>query len=421
MINNESNPWINSLKQLRVTADIIKLDNNILKILEYPEKILITNFPVTMDDDSIEIFKGFRVQHNGARGPCKGGLRFSPDVNLDEIKALASLMTYKTAIVNIPYGGSKGGVVVDPLIMSKKELERLTRRFTYSMLGSISPVKDIPAPDVNTNPQIMSWIMDTYSMLTGHTQLGIVTGKPLEIGGSLGRINATGRGVYITMKNALKLYNKQNCGEIKVAIQGFGNVGANFAEIASKNGCKIVAITDAHGGVYDSKGLNIQDLQSYVDLHPKHSVENFPSTDSLSNEELFELDVDVIVPCALQNQITKNNADSINAKYVIEGANSPTTPSADEILLEKGVILVPDILANSGGVTVSYFEWVQGLQSFFWNERQVNQALEDILVNAFEEILQIKEKLHIKDLRTSAMALAVKRVAKAIELRGIFP
>ncbi|MHA2340102.1 MAG: Glu/Leu/Phe/Val family dehydrogenase, partial [Candidatus Hodarchaeales archaeon] len=312
IINNESNPWINSLKQLRVTADIIKLDNNILKILEYPEKILITNFPVTMDDDSIEIFKGFRVQHNGARGPCKGGLRFSPDVNLDEIKALASLMTYKTAIVNIPYGGSKGGVVVDPLIMSKKELERLTRRFTYSMLGSISPVKDIPAPDVNTNPQIMSWIMDTYSMLTGHTQLGIVTGKPLEIGGSLGRISATGRGVYITMKNALKLYNKQNCGEIKVAIQGFGNVGANFAEIASKNGCKIVAITDAHGGVYDSKGLNIQDLQSYVDLHPKHSVENFPSTDSLSNEELFELDVDVIVPCALQNQITKNNADSIN-------------------------------------------------------------------------------------------------------------
>ncbi|MHA2363485.1 MAG: Glu/Leu/Phe/Val family dehydrogenase [Candidatus Hodarchaeales archaeon] len=420
-INLELNPWINSLKQLHNTATAINLDKNILKILEYPERILISNFPVTMDDGSIEIFKGFRVQHNGARGPCKGGLRFAPEVNLDEVKALAALMTYKTAIVNIPYGGAKGGVVVDPFSISSRELQSITRRFTYSMINMIGPEKDIPAPDINTNPQIMSWIMDTYSMLNGHTELGVVTGKPLEIGGSLGRNSATGRGVFITLEEALRRQLKKRCNGIKIALQGFGNVGFNFAKIAFERRAKIIAISDAFGGVYDPNGLDIPDLSNYVSHHPKKSIEGYPSADTISNKELFGLDVDVLAPCALQNQITVNNADNINVKIIIEGANGPTTPTADEILTEKGISVIPDILANAGGVTVSYFEWVQGLQSFFWKEKQVNQALEEILIKAFEEVVQMKLKYHLNDLRTAAMALAVQRVAKAIQLRGIFP
>ena len=418
---NESNPWENVLTQLRKTAETIDLDRNILKILEKPASMLITSFPVKMDDGNLEVFEGYRVQHSSHRGPCKGGIRYSPTVSLDEVKALAALMTWKTAVVNIPYGGAKGGVVCDPWKLSSGELQRLTRRFTYSILSMIGPDSDIPAPDVNTNPQVMSWILDTYSMIKGHTELGVVTGKPLEVGGSVGRIEATGRGVFICMQEQLRREGKRFGENISIALQGFGNVGSNFANAAHENGCRILGITDAFGGVYDPDGLDIPKLIDYASKHPKRSIDGYPSVETITNKELFELEVDVLAPCALENQITQENADDIGAPMIVEGANGPTTPTADEILLEKGVVIVPDILANAGGVTVSYFEWVQGLQYFFWDEEQVNKALRDILVRAFSEVYTAREKFKTKDLRTAAMALAVERVAKAIELRGIFP
>ena len=418
---NESNPWENVLTQLRNTAEIINLDKNILKILEKPGRMLTTNFPVTMDDGSIEVFEGYRVQHSTARGPCKGGIRYSLEVNLDEVKALAAWMTYKSAVVNIPYGGAKGGVKVDPFKLSKNELRHLTRRYTYSIINMIGPERDIPAPDVNTNSEVMGWIMDTYSMINGHTELGVVTGKPLELGGSLGRVEATGKGVFLTLEEALKQQNKQCCDGVSIAIQGFGNVGLFFAKNAYERGARIVGVVDAFGGVYDPEGLNIPKLVSYVANHPKRSVEGYPNADTISNKELLKLNVDVLAPCALENQITAANADDINAKLIIEGANGPTTPKADEILTEKGILVVPDILANAGGVTVSYFEWVQGLQSFFWNEKQVNAALKDILLRAYSEVNAMKEKLNLHDLRTAAMSLALERVSQAIKLRGIFP
>lgn len=417
---NESNPWKNALTQLRNTAKVIDLDKNIQKILEKPAKTLITSFPVTMDDESIEVFEGYRVQHNASRGPCKGGIRYAADVNLDEVKALASWMTYKTAIVNIPYGGAKGGVVVDPYKLSVNELKRVTRRFTYSVIGMIGPDRDIPAPDINTTPEIMGWIMDTYSMIQGQTELGIVTGKPLELGGSLGRLEATGRGVHIVMEEALK-QQKQSSKNATVAIQGFGNVGSNFAQIAYQNGAKIIAVTDAFSGCYDPEGLNIPEILDYVANHPNRTVKGYPNAEIITNKELFTLDVDILAPCATQNQITRENADKIEAKLIVEGANGPTTPLADSILNEKGIVILPDILANAGGVTVSYFEWVQGLQYFFWDENQVNEALQKILVGAFAEVNQMKEKYNAQDFRTAAMALAVHRVARAIQLRGIFP
>lgn len=417
---NESNPWKNALTQLRNTAEIIDLDKNIQKILEKPAKTLITSFPVTMDDESIEVFEGYRVQHNATRGPCKGGIRYAPDVNLDEVKALASWMTYKTAIVNIPYGGAKGGVVVDPRKISVNELKRVTRRYTYSIIGMIGPERDIPAPDINTTPEIMGWIMDTYSMIRGHTELSIVTGKSLELGGSLGRLEATGRGVHIVMEEALK-QQKQSSKNATIAIQGFGNVGSNFAQIAFQNGAKIIAVTDAHSGCYNPEGLNIPEILDYVTNNPNRTVEGYPNAEIITNKELFTLDVDILAPCATQNQITRENADKIEAKLIVEGANGPTTPLADSILNEKGIVILPDILANAGGVTVSYFEWVQGLQYFFWDENQVNEALKKIMVRAFAEVNQMKEKYNTRDFRTAAMALAVHRVARAIQLRGIFP
>lgn len=418
---NESNPWQNSLTQLYKAAEVIDLEKNCLKILEKPSLVLKTNFPVTMDDDRLEVFTGYRVQHNKARGPCKGGIRFSPDVNLDEVKALAAWMTYKTAVVNIPYGGAKGGVVVDPKLLSRSELRHLTRRFTYSIMGIIGPEKDIPAPDVGTNSEIMSWMMDTYSMMKGHTELGVVTGKPIEIGGSLGRTEATGRGVFITMEEALRAQNRQSCEGITVAVQGFGNVGSNFAKIVYEHGGKVIAITDSQGGVYNPDGLDIPQLLNFTTTNSKRTVSNYPNGETITSKELFTLDVDVLAPCAIENQIIADNADKVEAKLIVEGANGPITPSADEILGEKGIVVVPDILANAGGVTVSYFEWVQSLQSFFWNENQIKEALKDILINAYAEVNTMKEKYHLKDLRTAAMALAVQRVARATQLRGIFP
>ncbi len=408
------------MTQLRTAAEAIKLDGNILKILEKPDKILITYFPVIMDDGHLEMFEGYRVQHSHHRGPCKGGIRYSPDLSLDEVKALAALMTWKTAVVNIPFGGAKGGVVCDPWKLSLGELKRMTRRFTYSLINMIGPESDIPAPDVNTNSEVMSWMLDTYSMITGHTELSVVTGKPVEIGGSIGRTEATGRGLFYVMEEALKQRGRSTRG-MQVAVQGFGNVGSYFCRFAHQAGYKVVAVTDAFGGVFSPNGLDIPKLIEYSSKHPKRSVAGFPDADTMTNEELFGLDVDVLAPCAMGDAINERNADSVKASLVVEGANGPTTPEADAILSEEGITVVPDILANAGGVTVSYFEWVQGLQHFFWSDQQVNQALRDILVRAFNEVNKTATDFNIRNLRTAALALAVGRVAKAIELRGIFP
>ncbi len=419
---DESNPWANFLTSLNQTAKKISLEDKYLKILSKPTNTFITHFPVRMDDGSVEVFEGYRVQHSMARGPCKGGIRYSPDVDLDDVKSLAALMTLKTALVNIPYGGAKGGVVVDPSKVSESELERITRRYTYSIRDLIGSEKDIPAPDMNTNPKIMSWILDTYSMIKGYTELGVVTGKPLEIGGSLGRTEATGRGVFFVMEEILRKQLQKKPDQVSVAIQGFGNVGTYFAQTAFNAGCKVVAITDAFGGVYDPLGLDVPNLIKYAQSNPKRTVDGFQKADPLDkNTDIFTMDVDVLAPCAMQNQITHENADKITASLIVEGANGPTTPMADDILKEKHVVVSPDILTNAGGVTVSYFEWVQGLQSFFWKEDQINSALKDILVKSYKETLDVSEKYGIRDLRTAAMALSVKRVAKAIELRGIFP
>lgn len=421
MAGNE-NPWDNVVKQMSLTAEVMKLDPNILRIIEKPERIVITNFPVTMDDGTVEMFEGYRVQHNSHRGPYKGGVRYSPTIGLDEVKALAALMTFKTAVVNLPYGGAKGGVVCDPWKLSKNELMRVTRRFTYSLMNVIGPEVDIPAPDMNTNPQIMSWMLDTYSMMIGHTELGVVTGKPLEIGGSAGRTEATGRGIFIVMEDAIRARkDKKNKQDVKIAVQGFGNVGSNFAKIAHQNGYRIVAVSDAFGGAYDPDGLDVGKLLSYASAHPKRSVEGFPDSRPITNEELLELDVDVLAPCALENQITEKNADNVKAALIVEGANGPTTPEGDSIINEKGITVVPDILANAGGVTVSYFEWVQGTQSLFWDEQEVNDRLKRIMSRSFEEVRACKERYNVKDLRTAAMALALERLAKVVELRGIFP
>lgn len=419
--SDENNPWHNFLTSLNQTARTINLEKKYLTILSKPGSTFITEFPVRMDDGTVEVFEGYRVQHSMARGPCKGGIRFSPDVDLDEVKSLAALMTLKTALVNIPFGGAKGGVVVDPTKVSEGELERITRRYTYSIRDIIGVEKDIPAPDVNTNSKIMSWILDTYSMIKGYTELGVVTGKPLEIGGSVGRTEATGRGVFYVMEEVLEKQLHKKPEEVSVAVQGFGNVGTYFSLTAFNHGAKVVAITDAYGGVYDQNGLNIPDLMKYAINNPKRSVLGYPHAEEFNNKDLFALDVDVLAPCAMGNQITQDNADKVEATLVVEGANGPTTPMADNILKEKNVVVAPDILVNAGGVTVSYFEWVQGLYSFFWNEKEVNSRLNDILANSYQEVLATSDKYGIKDLRTAAMALSVKRVSKAIELRGIFP
>ena len=416
----ETNPWEDVLTQLRKTAEVIKLDNNILKVLEKPAATLITNFPIEMDDGNVEMFEGYRVQHSRVRGPCKGGIRYSPDVNLDEVKALAALMTWKTAVVNIPYGGAKGGVVCDPWKLSLTELKKMTRRFTYSLINMIGPESDIPAPDMNTNPEVMAWIMDTYSMIKGHTELGIVTGKPVEVGGSVGRVEATGRGVFYVMQETLR-QQKKKCKGITIALQGFGNVGSHFALSAQQAGAKVVGITDAFGGVYDPDGLDVSKLVEYASQHPRKSVEGYPDLDVITSEELFKLNVEILAPCAIGEVITHENADSINAGIIVEGANGPTTAKADDILQEKQIIVVPDILANAGGVTVSYLEWVQGMQYFFWDEKQVNETLRNVIIRAYHEVDKTAEKYNLKNLRRAALTLAVRRVSRAIELRGIFP
>jgi len=413
----KKNPFEMAQRQFDNAAKYLDLKEGIKAKLRVPKRELTVYFPVKMDDGSIQMFTGHRVQHSLARGPAKGGIRYHPDVTLDEVRALAMWMTWKCAVVNIPYGGAKGGVVCNPKEMSQRELERLTRRFTSEIIMLIGPESDIPAPDVNTNAQTMAWIMDTYSMTKGYSVPAVVTGKPVEIGGSLGRREATGRGVMFTTREALKHLGIPIEGT-RVVVQGFGNVGAIGAELLEEIGCTVIAVSDSRGGIYNPKGLNVKDVIRHK--AETGTVVGYPGTDTVTNEELLELDCEVLVPAALENAITEKNADRIKARIIAEGANGPTTPEADEILFDKGAFVIPDILANAGGVTVSYFEWVQDLQNFFWSEEEVNKNLGKIMVKAFQDVLAISQKKKV-NMRIAAYILAIDRVATATLLRGIYP
>lgn len=417
------NPWAMACQQLDEVAKKINLDKNIYIKLRHCKRILIVSIPIRMDDGNVKVFEGYRAQHNLERGPAKGGIRFHPGVTLDEVKALAMWMTWKCAVVGIPYGGAKGGVVCDPTKMSLSEIEKLTRRYTAEISIILGPEKDIPAPDVNTNPQIMGWIMDTYSMGKGYSVPGVVTGKPIEIGGSEGRHYATGRGVMYTIKEAMQHLNLP-VKNAKVAIQGFGNVGLATAKFLALSGCKITGITDSSGGLFNKNGIDIEDLIGYTaknkGLIKGYKKGDFVSDAGKANSELFGMDVDILVPAALENQITEQNAGSIKAKLIAEAANGPTTPEAEKILREKGIFVIPDILCNAGGVTVSYFEWVQDIQAFFWNEDDINKRLKEIMIKSFKEVLKVSVEEKV-DMRTAAYILAVKRVAAAIKIRGIYP
>ena len=418
MVKEELNPFEIAKQQIEKVGKYLKLDPGLLEILKSPQRELLVNFPVRMDDGKIKVFNGYRVQLNGALGPYKGGIRYHPKVNLDEVRALSCWMTWKTSLMGIPYGGSKGGVVCDPKKMSKAELERMTRRYTTAISTIIGPEQDIPAPDVYTDGQTMAWIMDTYSMNRGYSVPGVVTGKPLSIGGSKGRDEATSRGVVYTTREAAKKI-KLNLKGATVAIQGYGNVGWFAAKIFHEEyGCKIVAVSDSKGGIYSEKGFNPVDIKAHKDK--TGSVVGFAGTEKISNEKLLELKVDILVPAALENVITAENASRINARIVAEGANGPTTPAADEVMHKKGIIDIPDILANGGGVTVSYFEWVQNLQHFFWTLDEVRQKLDQIITAAFNNVWDTREE-HKVDMRTAAYIVAVRRVVEAYRLRGIFP
>lgn len=381
------------------------------------ERELAVNFPVRMDDGTVKVFTGFRIQHNDTRGPAKGGIRYHPSVTLDETRALAALMTLKTAVVNIPYGGAKGAVVCDPKLMSQGELERLTRRYASEISVLIGPERDIPAPDIGTNPQVMAWIMDTYSMLKGYSVLGVVTGKPIGVGGSKGRFEATGRGCTVSAKLAAA-HLGISLNRATVVVQGFGNVARSAAKLLAADGCRIIAISDSKGGIYNPKGLDLESLLNYK--KQTGSVVGFADSESVTNTELLALPCDILVPAAIEDQIVKANAPDVKARIIVEGANAPTTPEASEILNDKGVFVVPDILANAGGVVVSYFEWVQGVQAFFWSEDEVNHQLQRVMDSAFGEVLEMSQREKV-DMRNAAYMLAIKRIADAMEARGIFP
>ena len=413
----EANPWRTAQHQFDEAAEILKLDPGLRKILREVQREFTCHFPVQMDDKSVKNFTGYRIQHNINRGPAKGGLRFHPDVTLDEVKALAMWMTWKCAVVNIPYGGAKGGVIVDPYSLSANELEHLTRRFATEISILVGPDRDIPAPDVGTNAQVMAWFMDTISMHHGYSMTATVTGKPIEVGGSLGRAEATGRGVMICTVAALETMGLKPFNQ-RVVVQGFGNVGSVSAKLLEEAGCQVVAVSEDYGGIYNPLGLSVKKLFEY--RAREGTLKGFPGAELIPNDELLKLDCDVLVPAALENQINSRNAHDIKAKLVVEGANGPTTPEADEILRRRGIIVVPDILANAGGVTVSYFEWVQDLQSFFWSEHEINARLESIMTRSFKEVLAIRDEKKV-DMRMAAYLLAVNRVAIATADRGIYP
>ncbi len=409
--------WSSALSQLDEAAAFMGLDPNLHAILRSPKRTLTVSVPVKMDDDRVEVFTGYRVHHNISRGPAKGGIRYHPDVSLDEVKALAMWMTWKCAVVGIPYGGAKGGVVLDPKRLSDRELERMTRRYASEILPFIGPGRDIPAPDVNTDERIMAWIMDTYSMNSGYSVPGVVTGKPVAIGGSLGRGGATSRGVVFCALMAIKQLGRTPEG-LRVAVQGFGKVGGFAAQLFHDVGCNVVAVSDFKGGVYNSRGLNPTALLRHRD--EAQTVFGFPGGDALTNQELLELDVDMIVPAALEDQLTEANADRVRAAIVVEGANGPTTPEADQILNDRGVLVVPDILANAGGVTVSYFEWVQDIAAYFWSEDEVNARLREIMERSYDACRSYAEERGVR-LRLAALAIGISRVAEAHAVRGLFP
>ncbi len=404
------------LQEFDGAARILNLEPGIWKILTHPKRQITVSCPIQMDNGEIEVFTGYRVQYNITLGPAKGGIRYHPGVTLDEVTALAAWMTWKCAVAHIPFGGGKGGVICDPTKMSKREIEALTRRYIAEIVDAIGPEKDVPAPDVNTNEQIMAWVMDTYSMHVGHTTTSVVTGKPVELGGSLGRREATGRGVMIVTRESVKHLGFSLKGA-SVAVQGFGNVGSISAELLAEQGAKIVAVTDWKGGVYNSKGFDIKKLLAH--LQQTKTVDGFPDAEPLASADLFTLDVDILIPAALENQITIDNAPGIKAKVVIEGANGPTTPDAHRHLHERGVFVVPDILANSSGVTTSYFEWVQDRYGYFWTEKEVNERLEAKMCEAFNAVLQTSLKYKV-DMRTAAYIVAISRVATVTRMRGMY-
>ncbi|HLM92777.1 MAG TPA: Glu/Leu/Phe/Val dehydrogenase [Gaiellaceae bacterium] len=413
----KENPWEMARSQLRQTATQIGMEDSMLNVLLECKKAVAVSVPTRMDDGSVRVFEGFRCTHNVARGPSKGGIRYHHQVTLEETKALAMWMTWKCALMGLPFGGAKGGVVVNPKELSVSELERMTRRYTTEIINFIGPEADIPAPDVGTSPREMAWIFDTYSMNKGYSVLGVVTGKPLEVGGSVGRVEATARGAAFCVREALRKQDVSIEGR-KVAVQGFGNVGSNLALILAGQGATIVALSDSHGGVHNADGIEVQAALAHKT--DKGSLDGLAGTEAITNDELLLVDCDVLAPCALEQVITGENADQIKANIVCEGANGPVTPEADAILDDRGVLVLPDVLANAGGVVVSYFEWVQGLQEYFWKESEVNAKLNDIITRAFAETWRAHEERSLP-MRHAAYALAVGRVAEATTTRGLYP
>jgi glutamate dehydrogenase (NAD(P)+) len=413
----KEDPWEMARGQLRRVADLVDISESMLNVLMECKKALIVSIPTRMDDGSVRVFEGFRVTHNVARGPSKGGIRYHPDVTLEETKALAMWMTWKCALVGLPFGGAKGGVICDPKRMSETELERMTRRYTSEIINQIGPEVDIPAPDVGTGAREMAWIFDTYSMNKGYSVLGVVTGKPLQVGGSLGRVEATARGAAFCVREALRKRGGRVDGR-RIAVQGFGNVGRNLAVILAGDGASIVGLSDSVGGVCNPDGI---DVDAAIAHKREHGVlAGLPDTEEITNDELLVLDCDVLAPCALEQVITTDNADKIKAGIVCEGANGPVTPEADLILEDRGILVLPDVLANAGGVVVSYFEWVQGLQEYFWKETEVNAKLNDIVTRAFAETWRWHEERSLP-MRQAAYAIAVGRVAEATTTRGLYP
>ena len=416
-MQNTFNPYDMAVQQFELAANKLGLSEDIRELLRKPKRELTVNFPVRMDDGRIQTITGYRVQHNVTRGPAKGGIRFSPDVTLDEVRALAMWMTWKCAVVGIPYGGAKGGVICDPKHMTPAELERLTRRFATEISIIIGPHSDIPAPDVNTNPQVMAWIMDTYSMHQGYSVPAVVTGKPLSIGGSEGRNDATATGVLFVTRSAARRLGMPLQGA-RVSIQGFGNAGSVAARLFHNDGCKVVAVSDTSGGIYNEEGLDLAAVQRHKMEHG--TVASYPYAQRVGIQDVLELPCDILIPAATEGVITAENADRVQAHIISEAANGPTTPEADHILFKKGRVVIPDILANAGGVTVSYFEWVQDLQSFFWNNEEILQRLEVIMKRSFDAVAQQADDSHC-DMRLGANMLAISRVAEATKVRGIYP
>ncbi|MCU0498257.1 MAG: Glu/Leu/Phe/Val dehydrogenase [Anaerolineae bacterium] len=412
------NPYKTALAQFDRAVKYLDYDDSIIEFMRYPRREFTVNFPVRRDDGRVEMFTGYRVHHSTILGPSKGGIRYDLHVNMDEVRALAMWMSWKCSLVGLPYGGAKGGVIVDPTKLSQRELENLTRRYASELIPLISPHADIPAPDMGTNPQMMAWFMDTYSMTVGYSVPAIVTGKPISVGGSEGRTVSTGRGVVINMVEALKRSGVNDFSQIRVVVQGFGNVGSNAAAYAHELGFKVVAVSDVYGGIYNPNGLDIPSLLEHQTINRR--VQGFAGSDVVTNEELLLLPCDVLLPCAMEGQLTERNATQVQARLVVEGANGPTDPEADDIFHDRGIQVVPDILANSGGVIVSYFEWIQDLQSFFWDEAEVFRQLDRILVRGYDLTMRTAEEYRV-DMRTAAQIAAIKRVADALKTRGFYP